>query len=75
MKVNLWSTTGNNLVETQFVNLTTVYGYYLSVPNITFVIPLDGGSKGLFDLTFLVGSVDILPSYDNSESNSVTSAI
>jgi hypothetical protein len=45
------------------------------VPNITFIIPLDGGSNGLFDLTFLVGSVDILPSYENSASNSITSAI
>ena len=42
---------------------------------ITFVIPNDGGAKGLFDLTFTVGSADILPSYTNSLSNSITSAI
>lgn len=45
------------------------------MPNITFTIPKDGGAKGLFDLTFLVGTADILPGYDNSASNSITSAI
>lgn len=39
------------------------------------MIPKDAGGKGLFDLTFTVGSADILPSYTNSESNSITSAI
>ena len=57
------------------VNITTVYGYYLSVPLISFTIPKDGGAKGLFDLTFTVGTADILPSYINSASNSITSAI
>jgi hypothetical protein len=42
---------------------------------ISFTIPKDGGAKGLFDLTFRVGSADILPSYINSASNSITSAI
>jgi hypothetical protein len=74
MQVNLWSS-GNALVEVQNVNITTVYGYYLSVPSITFLIPDDEKAKGLFDLTFVVGSSDILPAYDNSASNSITSAI
>lgn len=74
MKVNLWSTT-NTLVETQRVNITTVYGYYLSVPDIQCKIPADGDAKGLFDLTFLVGQSDILPAYENSASNAVTSSI
>ena len=39
------------------------------------VIPKDADQKGLFDLTFLVGASDILPSYDSSSSNSITSAI
>jgi len=55
--------------------LTTVCGFYLSVPDINFLIPNDGNAKGLFDLTFLVGNSDILPAYDNSASNSITSAI
>ena len=74
MQVNLWSNT-NTLVESQYINLTTVYGYYLSVPLITFVIPLDASQKGLFDLTFTVGTVDILPSYINSATYTITSAI
>lgn len=74
MKVNLWSPS-NALVESQNINITTVYGYYLSVPSIVFKIPSDGGAKGLFDLTFVVGTSDILPSYVNSVSNSITSAI
>lgn len=74
MQVNLWSNT-NTLVESQYINLTTVYGYYLSVPLIKFVIPLDASQKGLFDLTFTVGAVDILPSYTNSATYTITSAI
>jgi hypothetical protein len=74
MQTNLWTSAGA-LVESQKINITTVYGYYLSVPDIVFSIPKDGGAKGLFDLTFLVGTVDILPGYDNSASNSVTSSI
>ena len=74
MQVNLW-TSSYALVESQYINLTTVYGYYLSVPNISFTIPADADSMGLFDLTFLVGTSDILPGYDSSASNSITSAI
>ena len=74
MQVNLWAS-NQSLVESQYVNLTTVYGYYLSVPSISFLIPNDADTKGLFDLTFIVGSTDILPAYDNSASNSITSAI
>jgi hypothetical protein len=57
------------------VNLTTVYGTYLSVPNINIIIPLDAGSIGLFDFSFLVGSSNIPPAYPNSQSNSITSQI
>ena len=74
MGVNLWGTS-NELVESQNINITTVYGYYLSVPAITFDIPKDADQKGLFELTFLVGTSDILPAYDSSASNSITSAI
>ena len=74
MRVNLW-TTANLLAESQLVNLTTVYGYYLSVPLIKFVIPLDASQKGLFDLTFTVGTADILPSYINSADYTITSGI
>jgi hypothetical protein len=74
MQVNLWSSS-NLLVESQYINLTTVYGYYLSVPLITFVIPLDASQFGLFDLTFTTGVADILPSYTNSAAYTITSAI
>jgi hypothetical protein len=74
MQVNLWSNT-NALVESQYVNITTVYGYYLSVPSIVCKIPLDASTAGLIDLQFVVGTVDILPSYINSADNSITSAI
>ena len=74
MGVNLWGNS-NELVEKQNINITTVYGYYLSVPDITFDIPKDSDQKGMFELTFLVGVSDILPSYDSSASNSITSAI
>jgi len=74
MQVNLWNSAGQ-LLESQYINLTTVYGYYLAVPTIYFNIPLDASSKGLFDLQFTVGIADILPSYINSADNSVTSAI
>ena len=74
MGVHLWGNS-NELVEKQNINITTVYGYYLSVPDITFDIPKDADQKGMFELTFLVGVSDILPSYDSSASNSITSAI
>ena len=62
MGVNLWSAS-HQLVESQNINITTVYGHYLSVPNITFDIPHDADQKGMYQLTFLVGSSDILPAY------------
>ena len=62
MGVHLWGNS-NELVEKQNINITTVYGYYLSVPDITFDIPKDADQKGMFELTFLVGTSDILPSY------------
>jgi hypothetical protein len=74
MQVNLWSAS-NQLVESQFINLTTVYGYYLSVPLINLVIPMDASQYGLYDLTFTTGSADILPAYTNSETYTITSAI
>jgi len=39
------------------------------------VIPLDASQKGLFDLTFTVGTADILPSYINSADYTITSGI
>jgi hypothetical protein len=47
MKVNMFTST-NLLVESMLVNLTTVYGDLLSVPQITFTIPLDASTYGLF---------------------------
>lgn len=74
MQVNLW-TSGGALVESQYINLTTVYGNYLSVPQIIFSIPMDASAYGIFDFQFTLGTSDILPSYVNSASNAVTSAI
>jgi hypothetical protein len=74
MQVNLWSSS-NALVESQYINLTTVYGYYLSVPLINFIIPLDASQMGLYDVTFTTGTADILPSYINSATYTITSAI
>lgn len=39
------------------------------------MIPLDASQKGLFDLTFTVGTADILPSYINSADYTITSGI
>ena len=74
MHVNLWSAT-DHLVESQAVNVTTVFAHKLAVPNISFTMPLDGGTKGMFELEFLVGTADILPAHASTVSNSITSAI
>lgn len=63
------------LIETMKVNLTTVFGTYLSVPDIVVKIPMDGSTYGLFDVQFLVGSSDIPPGYPSSTSNTITSQL
>ena len=36
---------------------------------------MDAETYGLFEISFTVGSVDVLPSYENSATNRITSAI
>lgn len=74
MLVSLWSAAGL-LVETQYINLTTVYGTGLAVPSIIWSMPLDADTYGLFDCQFTLGVYDVLPGYKNSASNTITSAI
>ena len=57
------------------VNLTTVYGALLDYPQIYINIPMDADSVGLFEFKFTVGASDILPSFENTASNKITSAI
>ena len=38
-------------------------------------IPLDADSIGLFEFKFRVGDADILPGYENSANNRITSKI
>ena len=73
MKVDLY--TSSNLIESMMVNLTTVYGDLLTYPDIEFKIPGDAEEQGIFEFTFKVGTHSILPAYDNSEYNLITSAI
>lgn len=77
MKADLYTTIGGNdvMIETSMVNITTVYGTYLSVPDIIAKIPLDADTYGLFDIQFLVGIYDIPPAYPNTASNTITSQI
>ena len=74
MKVNLF-TSAHVLVESMMVNLTTVYGDLLEYPQMQISIPMDAEAMGLFEFKFRVGNADILPSYENSETNQITSAI
>jgi hypothetical protein len=74
MKVNLY-TTANVLIESQYVNITTVYGELLTFNDIEITIPEDADAIGIYEVTFKVGDQDILPSYPNTASNRVTSAI
>ena len=74
MKVGLYANSGA-LVEQMMVNLTTVYGELLEYPQIYINIPMDANSIGLFEFKFRVGSTDVLPSFENTASNRITSAI
>lgn len=74
MKVNLF-TSANVLVESMMVNLTTVYGDLLAYNSILITIPKDADQLGLFEFKFKVGATDILPGYENSVSNKITSKI
>ena len=77
MKADLYTQISSKdvLIETTRVNLTTVFGTYLSVPNIVAKIPLDGSTYGLFDIQFLVGSSSIPPGYPSSTANTITSQL
>lgn len=74
MKVNLFTST-DILVESMMVNLTTVYGNLLNYVYMSVRIPKDANSIGLFEFKFRVGSTDILPGYENSATNKITSKI
>ena len=74
MKVDLYSNS-DILLEQMKVNLTTVYGYNLESSLIEAKIPQDAEAYGIFELKFTVGESDLLPSYDNSASNRITSSI
>lgn len=78
MGADLYTTLPNGtdmMVETTKVNVTTVYGEYLSVPSIVAKIPLDADAYGMFDIQFLVGTKDIPPAYPSTASNTITSQI
>lgn len=74
MKVNLF-TSSDVLLESMYVNITTVYGNLLDYTYMAVRIPLDAGSIGLFEFKFRVGTADILPGYVNSATNKITSKI
>lgn len=74
MKVNLFTST-NVLVESMMVNLTTVYGDLLNYTYMSARIPKDANAIGLFEFKFKVGAADILPGYQNSANNRITSKI
>lgn len=77
MKAELYTNIAGKdvMIERTMVNITTVYGTYLSVPDIIAKIPLDGSAYGLFDIQFLVGNYDIPPGYPNTATNTITSQI
>lgn len=74
MKVDLYTNT-NKLIESQYINLTTVYGKLLSWNDIAITIPQDASTHGVFQFTFKVGASDIEPAYESSSTNRITSAI
>lgn len=74
MKVNLF-TSSDVLMESMKVNITTVYGDLLNYLYMVVKIPKDADSIGLFEFQFKVGSADILPGYENSATNKITSKI
>lgn len=57
------------------VNLTTVYGDLLNYTYMSARIPKDANQIGLFEFQFKVGAADILPGYQNSVNNRITSKI
>lgn len=58
MKVDLYTDT-NKLIESQYINLTTVYGKLLDWNQIQITIPQDAETLGVFEFTFKVGLADI----------------
>jgi len=62
MKVDLYTST-NLLIESQYINLTTVYGKLLSWSDIQITIPQDASTTGIFEFTFKVGASDVEPAY------------
>ena len=74
MKVDLYTNT-NRLIESQYINLTTVYGKLLSWNDIAIKIPQDAAIVGVFEFTFKVGASDVEPAYESSSINRITSAI
>lgn len=74
MKVDLYTNT-DRLIESQYINLTTVYGKLLSWNDIAIKIPQDADTVGVFEFTFKVGSSDVEPAYESSATNRITSAI
>lgn len=74
MGVDLYSCS-DVLMESMKVNLTTVYGELLEYDHIQIDIPKDANYSGLFQFAFRVGSTSIVPSYENSASRKITSAI
>lgn len=74
MKVDLYTNT-DKLIESQYVNLTTVYGKLLDWNQIQITIPQDADTLGMFEFTFKVGLADVEPAYESSSTNRITSAI
>lgn len=58
MKVDLYTNT-DKLIESQYVNLTTVYGKLLDWNQIQITIPQDADTLGMFEFTFKVGLADV----------------
>jgi hypothetical protein len=58
MKVDLYTDT-NRLIESQFINLTTVFGKLLTWNDIAIKIPQDADTVGVFEFTFKVGVSDV----------------
>lgn len=74
MKVDLYTST-DLLIESQYINLTSVYGKLLTWNDIIVTIPQDASTIGIFEFTFKVGAVDIEPAYESSSTNRIVSAI
>ena len=74
MKVDLYTNT-DRLIESQYINLTTVYGKLLSWNDINIKIPQDADTVGAFEFSFKVGATNVEPAYESSSTNKITSAI